>query len=425
MKKFDPAAYLTGLNINEMHFGLEAVTALLERFGAPQNTLRTILVGGTNGKGSTAVLISSMLKEEGFKVGLYTSPHLVDVRERIVIGTKKIPLKEFSSILARIRDEAPLPVTYFEILTAAALIYFQSRQVDIAVMEVGLGGRLDATNVCRPEVSVITNISLEHTNYLGKTIAAITAEKAGIIRPGGICITGASQNKALEVISSVCQHNKARLYRLGHDFKIVRRDEREADYTGIKRRIKALNLSLRGAHQWSNAALALATLEVLHENGFVVSDRSIRRGLEKTRWEARLEVLCRHPLFIIDGAHNPAGIAALLRALEYDFPGRRLILIFAALADKDYRRMMQKIVPRTATVILPQLKSDRAVNTGELAGIVKGLGVKAHEVPDVCQAVSVAMSQAGKGDMILAAGSLYLAGEIKQSFPQTSSCDKA
>lgn len=425
MKKFDPAAYLAGLNINEMRFGLEAVTALLERFGTPQNALRTILVGGTNGKGSTAALIASVLKEEGYRVGLYTSPHLVDVRERIVIGGKKIPLKEFSSILARIRDEAPLPVTYFEVLTAAALIYFQSRRVDIAVMEVGLGGRLDATNVCRPEVSIITNIGLEHTNYLGKTIASIAAEKAGIIRPGGVCITGASQNKALEVISSVCRRNRAKLYRLGHDFKIVRRGEREADYPGIKRRIKALRLSLRGFHQWSNAALALATLEILHEKGFAVTDRAVGRGLEKTRWEARLEILNRHPLFILDGAHNPPGVAALLRALEHDYPGRRPILIFAALTDKDYRRMLQKIVPRAAAVILPPLKSERAVSTGELAGIVKSLGGKALVVPGVRQAVAAAFSQAGEDDMILAAGSLYLAGEIKQSFPQTSSCDKA
>jgi len=424
MNKFDPDAYLAGLNINAMCFGLDSVTALLGRFGNPQNALRTILVGGTNGKGSTAALLASVLKEEGYRVGLYTSPHLIDVRERIVVDGEKIPLNQFINILSQIKESAPLPVTYFEVLTAAAFIYFQRERVDIAVMEVGLGGRLDATNVCRPELSIITNIGMEHTDYLGKTLAAIAAEKAGIVRPAGVCVTGVRQKKAAGAIATICRQRGARLYRLGHDFRIIRRSGHTADYLGIRRRMKGLELSLRGAHQWSNAALALAALDLIDGNGFTVTDRALIAGLENTRWEARLEILCERPLFLLDGAHNPSGIAALCHSLVHDFPRRRMILIFAALADKDYRRMLQKIVPLASVTILPPLQSERAVATGELDGIVKGLGGEVKVAPGVAGAVGMALSQAREDDLICAAGSLYLAGEIKQAFSQASSCDK-
>lgn len=425
MNKFDPDAYLSGLNINVMHFGLESVTALLKRFGSPQNSCRTILVGGTNGKGSTAAMIASVLKRGGYKTGLYTSPHLADVRERIVIDGKKIPFNKFAAIVAQISEAAPLPVTYFEVLTAAAFIHFQREQVDIAVMEVGLGGRLDATNVCRPVVSVITNIGLEHTAVLGRTLSSIAAEKAGIVRPSGVCVTGAVQKKAVEVISWVCRQREAKLYRLGRDFRIIRRRGGAADYLGINRRIKGIRLSLPGAHQWSNAALTLAAVEVVEKNGYSLTDEAVCTGLENTRWEARMEVLCDRPLFLLDGAHNPSGIAALCRSLRHDFPRRRLMLIFAALADKDCKRMLQKIVPLADTTFLPALRSERAVAPGALARIVESLGGRAVVVRSPDEAADMALSQVGEDDMICAAGSLYLAGEIKQTFQQTHSCGKA
>ena len=425
MNKFNPGAYLSGLNIDVIHFGLEAIGELLTRFDNPQSSYPTLLIGGTNGKGSTSAMAAAILVQAGYRVGLYTSPHLRDVRERIVINSKKIPPQKFSRILSEIKYQAALPLTYFEALTAAALIYFAREQVDIAVMEVGLGGRLDATNVCRPLVSVITNIGLEHTAYLGNTLTAIAGEKAGIIKPAGICITGAAQKKVVQTIAAVCREKKAALYRLGTDFRMTKRANGRADYRGIGRQLKGLEISLPGGHQAGNAALALASLEIVSRSGFVVDDGSIRAGLKNTRWEARMEILCTGPLFLLDGAHNPSGMSVLRRALQKDFSWRRLILIFAALADKDYRRMLQIIAPLAARIILPPLKTVRAVPPKQMASAVKDLGYRSTVTKSVDQAIRRALDTADPGDMICAAGSLYLAGEVKQAFHQIRSCGKA
>jgi dihydrofolate synthase/folylpolyglutamate synthase len=425
MNPFNPGAYLSGLNIDVMHFGLEAITGLLGKFGNPQNDYKTLLIGGTNGKGSTAAMVASILKEAGFRAGLYTSPHLIDVRERMVVNGKKIPLREWSRILSEIKRRAPLPLTYFEALTAAAFIYFQRAQVDIAVMEVGLGGRLDATNVCRPLASVITNIGLEHTAYLGKTLTAIAGEKAGIIKPGGVCITGATQEKVAGQLALVCRQRKSRFYRLGTDFRIAGQAGGLADYHGMRRNLCGLALALPGGHQLSNAALALAVLEIVEEGGLTIDDAAIRAGLRKTRWEGRMEILRVNPLFLLDGAHNPSGARVLCRALQKDFSWRRLILIFAALADKDYRRMLQKIAPLAAVTILPPLQTGRAVPERQMARVLTGMGHKAIVADSVDQAIHQALDMAGADDMICAWGSLYLAGDVKQSFHQTLSCGKA
>ncbi|MEE9911898.1 MAG: bifunctional folylpolyglutamate synthase/dihydrofolate synthase [Deltaproteobacteria bacterium] len=424
MNKFNPGAYLSGLNIDVMHFGLGAITGLLAGFGNPQNDYRSILIGGTNGKGSTAAMTAAILVQAGYKVGLYTSPHLVDVRERIVINGKKIPLSTFSRILSEIQRQPGLPVTYFEVLTAAAFIYFQREQVDIAVLEVGLGGRLDATNVCRPLVSIITNIGLEHTAYLGRTLTEIACEKAGIIKPAGVCITGATQQKVVRTLAAVCGQRASDLYRLGVDFKLIRRANGLVDYRGTARRLSGLELSLPGGHQAINAALALAAVEIAEKNGFRIDEAAIRDGLKKTHWEARMEILGTRPLFLLDGAHNPSGIRVLRRALQKDFSWRRLILIFAALADKDYRRMLRQIAPLATVTILPPLATGRAVPARQMARVMKDLGYRAVMTRSVEQAVRRALGMAGRGDMICALGSLYLAGEVKQAFHQMHSCGK-
>ena len=199
MTKFDPSTYLASLNIDVMHFGLKAISELLSRLNDPQNSYKTILIAGTNGKGSTAAMAASILQAAGYKTGLYTSPHLIDVRERIAINGKQISKLDFSRTIADIRKEIIEPLTYFEVLTAAAFLYFQNKKVDIAILEAGLGGRLDATNVTRPLVSVITNIGYDHTAYLGDTLTAIAREKAGIIKQNGICLTAARQKKVLDV----------------------------------------------------------------------------------------------------------------------------------------------------------------------------------------------------------------------------------
>ena len=269
MNKFNPSEYLTGLNVDTMHFGLKAITELMSRLGNPQNSYKTILIAGTNGKGSTAAMTASILCSAGYKVGLYTSPHLIDVRERIVVNGKKISLREFNRFIAYVKSIIKQPMTYFEFITAVAFIYFQRQKVDIAVLEVGLGGRLDATNVCKPLVSVITNIAFDHTEYLGNTLESITREKAGIIKQNGICVTAAKQKKVLEILENVCLHRRAKLYCQERDIKLKKQKDGLFTYRGFNRNLKNLTIPLRGEHQLSNAALALAAVELCGENGFV------------------------------------------------------------------------------------------------------------------------------------------------------------
>jgi len=416
MNKLNPSAYLDSLNVDTMHFGLKAITELLSRLENPQNSYKTILITGTNGKGSTAAMIASILCSAGYKVGLYTSPHLVDVRERIVINGKKISLKEFNQTIAYVKDKKEQPVTYFEFLTAVAFVYFQRQKVDIAVLEVGLGGRLDATNVCKPLVSVITNIALDHTLYLGDTLDSIAREKAGIIKQNGICITAAKQKKVVDVLRGVCLRRRAKLYYLGRDIKIKKQKNGFLTYQGLYRNINNLTIPLQGEHQLSNAALALTAIELCEKNGFSVDDAAISAGLKNTHWEARLEVLQNDPIFLLDGAHNPAGISALCRALKKDFSYRRLILIFGSLADKDYRRMLQKIVPLAPIIILTQLKTKRTVSVSDIMETVKKMGYPAIVTKKVNQAIERAQALAKKQDLICATGSFYLAGEVKQVF---------
>ena len=416
MNKLNPSAYLDSLNVDKMRFGLKAISELLSRLGNPQNSYKTILIAGTNGKGSTAAMIASILCSAGYKVGLYTSPHLVDVRERIVINGKKISLKEFNWTIAYVKDKIKQPVTYFEFLTAAAFVYFQRQKVDIAVLEVGLGGRLDATNVCKPLVSVITNIALDHMDYLGNTLDSIAREKAGIIKQNGICITAAKQKIVLEVMKDVCLRRRAKLYCLGRDIKIKKQKNGFLTYQGLYRNINNLTIPLQGDHQLSNAALALAAIELCEKNGFSVDDAAISAGLKNTHWEARLEVLQKQPLFLLDGAHNTAGINVLCRSLKKEFSYRRLILIFGALADKDYRRMLQKIVPLASIIILTQLKTKRAVPVNDIMETVKKMGYPAIVTENVNQAIEWAQVLATKQDLICATGSFYLAGEVKQAF---------
>jgi dihydrofolate synthase / folylpolyglutamate synthase len=424
MNKFDPAAYVSSLNIDVMHFGLAAISDLLLHLDDPQNSYKTILIAGTNGKGSTAAMTASMLQSAGYKTGLYTSPHLVDVRERIRVNQREISANDFNRMITKVKRTVSIPATYFEVLTAAAFLYFQRQKIDIAVLEVGLGGRLDATNVCLPLVSVITNVGFDHMAYLGNSLAAIAGEKAGIIKKRGVCITAAKQKKVLEVLKATCLRNKSDFYSLGKDIKIKQQKNGLVTYCGLCGNLNDLIIPLPGRHQLENAALALATMEIIGKNDFPADAAVIRKGLGNTRWEARLEILCRHPLFVIDGAHNPAGMRALCRSLKNEFTWRRLILIFSALADKDYHKMLQIIAPLAECIILVQLRSERAEPVANIRECLKKMGYKAVIAENASAAVKRAFDLAGKEDMICAAGSLYLAGELKQAFPKTASYDK-
>ena len=424
MNKFDHLAYLSGLNIDAMRFGLQAITELLARLGNPQYSYKTILIAGTNGKGSTAAMTASILHCAGYKTGLYTSPHLIDVRERIAVNGRKITSRDFRAVLAAVKKQIERPVTYFEVLTAAAFLYFQRRKVDIAILEVGLGGRLDATNVCRPLVSVITNIGFDHMSYLGNSLTAIAREKAGIIKQNNVCITAVKQKTVLKVLENVCALKRTNLYCLGRDIKVKQQKEGLFTYQGLCGDLNNLTVALPGRHQLENAALALAVMEIVGEKGFPSSASSMKRGLEKVHWEARLEVLNHNPFFVLDGAHNPAGIRALSRTLKNEFIYRRLILIFGALADKDYSLMIRIIAPLAQQIILTPLPSKRAVPVARLYEEFRKIGYQAIIAENAAQAIKRAFQLAGNKDIICAAGSLYLAGEVKQSFPELGFSDK-
>ncbi len=416
IKRFNPFSYLESLNVDKMRFGLQSITDLLSRLGNPQKTYKTIIIAGTNGKGSTAAMTASILHHAGYKVGLYTSPHLVDVRERIVIDSRKISRSDFNQTIAYVKGKMGQPVTYFEFLTAVAFVYFQNHKVDIAVMEVGLGGRLDATNVCRPLVSVITNIAFDHMAYLGNTLESIAREKAGIIKQRGICLTAVTHKNVLKVLQETCLRRHAKLYRVGCDIKIKKQGNIFFSYQGFTRYLKNLKIPLLGAYQRFNAALALAVIEICEKKGFRVDDAAIYAGLQNTSWEARLEVMQENPLFILDGAHNPAGIDVLCRSLKKDFSYSRLILIFGALADKDYRRMLGKIAPLASKIILVQIKAKRAVPVNDLMTMMKKMGYPAITAENVSEAIIHAHTLAKKRDLICTTGSFYLAGEVKSHF---------
>lgn len=407
-------AYLSDLNPLGIRFGLEAIHSLLGRLNDPQLSTPSVLIAGTNGKGSVAAMTASILSWAGFKTGLYTSPDLMDVRERIRIDGKMIGRTEMAACAQEVRSRIREEVSYFEFLTALAFVHFARCRTDILVLEVGMGGRLDATNVVRPLVSVVTNISLEHRRYLGNTLAKIAGEKGGIIRDGGVCLTAAHQKPVIDTLEAICRERGATLLRVGREIGTTRHRDGTFSFRGVTDRYERLLCPLAGRHQIANTALALAAVEQVRLAGFPVSRQAVIEGLAKTRWEGRLEVLRRSPTLLVDGAHNPAGVATLCRALREDFPHRRLILLFGVLGDKDYRTMARRLFPLADRVILTRPKSDRAVSPQGLLALVGDDSRKSEVIEDPGEALERALSMASPEDLVCAAGSLYLVGEIKK-----------
>lgn len=410
----DALAYLSSLNKMGIRFGLDPIRSLLERLHNPQNGYPTILIAGTNGKGSVAAMTAAILSAGGYKTGLYTSPDLTDFRERIRINDGMISGEEAADCVEQVKEKVTEDVSYFEFLTAMAFLHFHRQHVDIAVLEIGMGGRLDATNVVIPLLSVITNISPEHREYLGNTLEKITREKGGIIKEGGTCLTAAVQKPVIETLKTLCKEKGATLYRLGKEIRTRIHQDGTFSYHGIERRYKRLACPLAGRHQFSNAALALGSVELIGHTGFKIDERAVVEGLRKTRWEGRLELLQNAPMLLVDGAHNPAGAATLCRALKNDFSYRRLWLIFGVLGDKDYRAMVKRLFPLAEGVILTRPDSDRALPLDVLLPVAREFHKKIQVIENPGDALKQALSQAGNGDLVCVAGSLYLVGEIKR-----------
>lgn len=402
-----------GLRRFGIKLGLDVIRTILENLGNPQNNFKTIHVAGTNGKGSVSATLASILREAGYSVGLYTSPHLVRFNERICINGDPIAdadvIAAYEAVQAANRaDREP---TFFEFATAMALHHFGRSQVDWAVIETGMGGRLDATNMLAPEVTVITNISLEHRSYLGETIAAIAYEKAGIIKPGVPVVTGARQRAAIHEIEKKAKKQKAPVIRKGQDFRVRRTAGGGFNYYGIANRWQDLKTRLPGDHQIENAALSLAVCERLIKTGVPLTIEHIRRGIDNTRWPGRLEVVLDSPQVILDGAHNIMAARNLARYLTEHLSKQRLTLVVGVLDDKPVDTMLSALLPLCHRVIITQAEIDRAIPADELGRRARKWASRVTVIPDVAQAVQTAVRETAPEDAVCVAGSLYVVGE--------------
>ena len=411
--------FLDQLQFFKIKLGLDSMNRFLERLGHPQRSLRCLHIAGTNGKGSVAATLHTLLTAAGYKTGLYTSPHLSSVRERFKIGDAHIGKEDFARLLGHI--EAVLDggqITYFECTTVLAFLWFAEQQVDFVVLETGMGGRLDATNVITPLVSVITNVSMDHEQYLGTTLAAIAGEKAGIIKPDVPVVSAVADDESGRVIRETCTWRKAPLYLFGRDFSGTGTDA-TWQYHGMDGlHLDNLPMPLHGAHQISNCSLALATVQLLQRQGWPVSDEQIRSGLAQVRWPCRLEYFrtAEGQQFLLDGAHNPAGGAVLAQTLRSSFPRRRLLLVWGAMADKDIRTTLREVAPLADLIILTKAaESERAASPEQLEAVLSAaLWEKARHAASVPAALAQARALAAPDDLICISGSLYLVGAARQ-----------
>jgi dihydrofolate synthase/folylpolyglutamate synthase len=400
--------------------GLDVMQNILTGLDHPQERFKSVHVAGTNGKGSVASMLTAILQAAGFSVGLYTSPHLVHFNERIRINGRPISNHEVVAAHKAVRsvhsgDREP---TFFEFATAMALCAFGNRPVDWAVIETGMGGRLDATNMLAPEASIITNISLEHRDYLGDTIAAIAGEKAGIIKKNTPVITGVKQPAAIRVVEGKAAQMQAPCHRQGPDFRCRRHKDGKFNYYGLDHKWFGLATPLLGEHQVTNASLALAAAEALMRKGFSIEEDHVRQGLMATTWPGRLETVCEKPHIILDGAHNLAAARNLGRYLKNHLQDRRILLVVGILDDKPYNGMLSALLPacRRAIITAPQI--GRAVPANILAATAQRYLSDIRHIPEVAQAIRKAIETAGPRDTIVVAGSLYVVGEAIEALQE-------
>jgi len=427
--------YLNSLQYFGIKLGLNNIKTLLDLLGNPHNRFKAVHIAGTNGKGSVAAFTSSIAALSGYKVGVYTSPHLVNFRERIAIKTqsvrqeskiveKFIPKAKIVSIVSDIRKAIrhmrnSLKMnhpTYFEVVTGLAFKYFADEKIDVLICETGMGGRLDATNVCNSIISVITNVGLEHTDVLGKRITDIAYEKAGIIKKNNVVISGSRKRKVLDIISNMVKEKKARLVEVNSEYKYGRTSSdinRQGFWIkGNNYSYNDLEISLLGEHQVTNAVTAVAVAEKLRLFGFKVPEDAIRTGLSSTIWQGRFQVLRKNPLLVCDGAHNPNSARLLKKTIseiEYD----RLIFIIGILNDKNYKGILRILLSEDSAAIFTNIKStDRALRSEILAQEAQKFTSNVIVKKDISEALKYAFREANRNDLICVTGSLYLVGEL-------------
>lgn len=417
--------YIHGTKKFGSKLGLDNIRELLRLLGNPHNDLKFIHVAGTNGKGSTSSFIASILIEGGYKVGLFTSPYLEVFNERMRINNQDISDESLAKITLTVKEKVDEMLergiahpTEFEIVTAIAMQYYKEENVDFVVLEVGLGGRYDSTNVIENSVaSVITTISMDHTDILGDTIGKIAYEKAGIIKDNGFVISYPQENDAQEIIAKVAKEKNARLEFVPTDNIEVKETTEfgskfSFEYKNTK--MSDLEIGLIGQHQTQNAATALTTILSLREEGYIsISDEAIRKGLKETKWSGRLEVIRRNPTFLIDGAHNIQGIQALKKTINSVFNYDKLILGVAILADKDVEHMIEELVPIADKIVVTEANIFRALKAEELAAKIEKYNNNIIIESNIEKAVQKTFEIANENDLIVFSGSLYLIGDVR------------
>ena len=407
--------------------GLENITGLLHRLGDPHRKFKSIHVGGTNGKGSVTSLLTHVLIEEGYKVGMFISPYLERFTERIQVNLKEIQPDELARITAVVKTKVDEMLmdgmnhpTEFEIVTAIGFVYFAEQQVDYAVVEVGLGGRLDATNVLDPIVSVITSISYDHMAILGNTLDRIAYEKAGIIKPGRPAVSYPQAPEAMEVLRNIAQQRNAPLYEVDSDGIVIHSSDIERqtfDYTFGGSTYSNVDIRMTGRHQVVNAATALTALTVLKQQGVKITNTSIYNGMKKAVWPGRIEILKRQPYIIIDGAHNANGAQALARALKEYFAGRQVIMVISVSGDKEADAILKELCPLAESVIVTRYDGPRAMDPCQLADRVKYYFSNHISVEyDVEKAIQTGLEMVRPDGVLLFTGSLFLIGMIRSFF---------
>jgi dihydrofolate synthase/folylpolyglutamate synthase len=398
----------------EIDLRLDRMERALSLFDHPEKKFPSFHIAGTNGKGSTAAILLRVLSLAGYRTALYTSPHLVSFTERIRIGDTDISPDEVTELAEEVRvttAAADVPLTFFEYITVMAFVYFARQKIEVAVVEVGLGGRLDATNLVEPVVSVITTISKDHEAYLGSDLLSIAREKGGIIKQGIPVAVGAVSEEVAGLLRGIATERSSKSYFLGQDFRIFLKNRGVFDYTGIKRNYVSLSLALRGRHQRNNAAAALAALE-LGSEAFPVNEDVVREGLKTVSWPGRFEIVRQNPMVILDGAHNGEGMTALAEEIEQCRQGRTVKLLFASMEDKDWRLMLATLTKFADEVVLTRVGMERSAAPQLLAAQLSHK-LRYRVIEDARQGLNFLLDNACSGDLILVTGSLYLLGEIR------------
>jgi len=408
-------------------FGLSNIAVVAEALGNPHLTIPCVHIAGTNGKGSTAAMLESILRTARLRTGLYTSPHLERINERVRIDGQDIPDESFAAAWTRVHltierllAEGKLEAhpTYFECVTALAFVAFAEARVQFAIYEVGLGGRLDSTNIVQPEVAVITSIDFDHENFLGHSIAEIAGEKAGIIKPGVPVVTSAERPEARTVIAQRAREMNARLVAIDAAWRVEIKGAPDGCYraiassTGSSTRL-AIEPPLAGRFQIRNALAAATAAELLNERSFAISTEAIERGIRAARWPGRLERLAERPSVYLDGTHNPSGAKELLRFWKDNFAGRRIFLVYGAMRDKAVDEIAGVLFPAADSVILTEPLQPRAISAPLLSEMTAHLARESSVVRNPSDALERAIAMAGPEDAVFATGSLYLVGDLR------------